>query len=631
MGAAWIAFRRNIAPGSRLLAGLMLAVAEWELMSALGTLSPELAQKILWAKVQYLGICAVAPLWLLFCLRYARPSKLSHRWIGASLVLPGAVLALAWTNEWHHLIWSAIDLVGDASGVRARFSYGPAFWVAAAYNYTLLLSGTVVLLNALTRRGGRFRGQTLALIVGLCVPWVANFLYLTRVVPVDITSFGFTASSVVSWYALFGVRLVDLAPIARDEAFANIPHPALVVDLGARVVDANPAAEKLLRRAGAALPGQHIDRALQTANFLDVATRDAGLDMELGEADGETRTYHVDVSPLHGGRQLLGYLVLLRDETEARRAHLELLAERDFARQITDAMGQGLLVTDADARLAYVNARLSQMLRMPAESILGRRLPELVPETERPRMHACEAEQASKLRIECETTLADVAGAPVHVLLTRVPRNRDGRSAGEIIVVTDLTARKQMEAVLEHRALHDPLTELPNRRLFHARLEEAFASHRRQPSSLALLVLDLDRFKEVNDSLGHLAGDQLLNEVARRWQRVLRTNDTLARLGGDEFALILSGHPADANAIAERLVRVTEDPFELEKRRVTVGVSVGVAIGGADVADEDELLRRADVAMYAAKQFAGGWCPYSNELEHRARAALTSIDAPAVA
>jgi diguanylate cyclase (GGDEF)-like protein/PAS domain S-box-containing protein len=182
-------------------------------------------------------------------------------------------------------------------------------------------------------------------------------------------------------------------------------------------------------------------------------------------------------------------------------------------------------------------------------------------------------------------------------------RDSEGRVTAIAGIARDVTALKVKEAYLSHRALHDPLTGLPNRVLLLDRLEAALARIRRHPSCLAVLYLDLDRFKTVNDNLGHEAGDRLLQVVARRLQDTLRPSDSIARLGGDEFAAILPdlGDPQEAAQVAQRLLAAIAEPVDLGEGELVSTVSIGIAGGGDGGASAAELLRRADYAMYTAK------------------------------
>jgi diguanylate cyclase (GGDEF)-like protein len=184
-----------------------------------------------------------------------------------------------------------------------------------------------------------------------------------------------------------------------------------------------------------------------------------------------------------------------------------------------------------------------------------------------------------------------------------------------IVMVEDITVRKVQEQALEHRALHDALTDLPNRTLLNDRLHQAILAGRRDEESVALLVMDLDRFKEVNDAFGHHSGDVLLQQVALRLREQLRGSDTVARLGGDEFAVVLpniGGLPGAARA-ARKILRSLEPPFSVERETVDIGASVGIALYPDHGHDAETLLRRADVAMYAAKRSGTGFAFYAVE------------------
>jgi diguanylate cyclase (GGDEF)-like protein/PAS domain S-box-containing protein len=172
----------------------------------------------------------------------------------------------------------------------------------------------------------------------------------------------------------------------------------------------------------------------------------------------------------------------------------------------------------------------------------------------------------------------------------------------------DVTDRKSLEEQLTHQALHDPLTEIPNRALFRDRVDHALAKLVRTNTSLAVLFLDLDNFKAINDSLGHAAGDKLLISVAERLQDCLRTTDTAARLGGDEFAVLVDTvHRSDeAVMIAERILSVFKQPFVIDGKEVYVGTSIGIAGSSAEAMNTEELLRNADLAMYMAKSHGKG-------------------------
>ncbi len=193
-------------------------------------------------------------------------------------------------------------------------------------------------------------------------------------------------------------------------------------------------------------------------------------------------------------------------------------------------------------------------------------------------------------------------------------------------VVAAVVERRRAEAEVRHQALHDSLTGLPNRILLADRLEHALSASLRDGSRVGLLLLDLDGFKDVNDSLGHHAGDQLLRQVADRLVGVLRASDTVSRLGGDEFAMCLPdvSSTAEASAVAAKILTVLLKPFELAEMAVSVSASVGVAVSGEHGHEPSLLLQRADIAMYRAKRARCGWALYDSATDeaHRHRLAV---------
>jgi diguanylate cyclase (GGDEF)-like protein/PAS domain S-box-containing protein len=201
-------------------------------------------------------------------------------------------------------------------------------------------------------------------------------------------------------------------------------------------------------------------------------------------------------------------------------------------------------------------------------------------------------------------------GSYAHVLARGYVRYEGGAPVRMVGVLLDLSERKRAEEELAYRATHDTLTGLANRSLIESVLEQAVASARRASCSFGLLIVDLDRFKEINDTLGHHVGDAVLRVVAERWRAALREGDTLGRLAGDEFALVLpEADHATAELVAQRLVRALDEPINVDGHTVRVGASVGLATFPQDAADLEDLLRRADHAMYATKRNGGGYTP----------------------
>ena len=208
------------------------------------------------------------------------------------------------------------------------------------------------------------------------------------------------------------------------------------------------------------------------------------------------------------------------------------------------------------------------------------------------------------VNVEEKETLAN--GEFRWVSTTKLPlRDRLGNIVGTFGISRDITERKKAGEQLQHQAFYDPLTDLPNRALFLDRLQHLFHRARRSLGNprFAVLYLDLDRFKAINDSLGHAVGDEVLNATARRLERCVRPGDTLARLGGDEFTVLLDDvrSEADATGVAERIHQEVAAPLEVRGSEVFTSVSVGIALSSAGYESPEDMLRDADTAMYRAK------------------------------
>jgi len=219
--------------------------------------------------------------------------------------------------------------------------------------------------------------------------------------------------------------------------------------------------------------------------------------------------------------------------------------------------------------------------------------------------------------------LCDEAGDTRVFHISRLHVTPDGSM---IFLVQDITELKAKTEALEHQALHDALTDLPNRTLLHERLQQAIREGRRNDKKLALLMMDLDRFKEINDTLGHHFGDLLLMQVSRRLLEVLRGSDTVARLGGDEFAVLaVVSDEEDAVGVADKIREIIDKEFVVEDHILSIGISIGIAMFPRDGDDVNTLIQKADVAMYMAKQTNSGYALYDSQQDPHSLNRLTLI------
>src|SRR5829696_1163170 len=228
----------------------------------------------------------------------------------------------------------------------------------------------------------------------------------------------------------------------------------------------------------------------------------------------------------------------------------------------------------------------------------------------------------SHVVLELPAVRKDGKEITIELALSHISLSHNMENRGRLVlaIIRDVTERKAMEERLNHEALHDSLTDLPNRRLLMDRLGQALSRTRRQHNRVAVLFMDLDSFKVVNDSLGHEVGDLLLTVVAQRLGRCLRPEDTLARFGGDEFTVLIEAldDAEQAVQVAERITDELRRPFIVEGRELHVAASIGISLGDARTHDPDALLREADTAMYRAKSEGGAYTVFDPNMYERA-------------
>jgi diguanylate cyclase (GGDEF)-like protein/PAS domain S-box-containing protein len=305
----------------------------------------------------------------------------------------------------------------------------------------------------------------------------------------------------------------------------------------------------------------------------------------------------------------VGSLLVLGWRTHASWARTIALrfANADLARvaAIIDSSFDAIIGMTPDLKITSWNAAASAMYGYGAPEVSGRSVEIIVPPDRRSEFRAVYERLRRGEDVEpFDTERITKDGRRLQVALRLSPiQDAKGRVIGFSGIGRDITERTRVEERTRHLALHDSLTGLPNRTLFHDRLHRALAEAERYDRRAGLLLLDLDQFKDINDMLGHTAGDQLLVEVARRLGACVRASDTVARLGGDEFALILTEmrRPEDAAAVARKAMQALARPFRLDGREMHATTSLGIAVGPADGEDPSQLLRAADMALYRAK------------------------------
>ena len=330
--------------------------------------------------------------------------------------------------------------------------------------------------------------------------------------------------------------------------------------------------------------------------------------------DGSVRFVEAAISPLKNKQgETVGFRCVSRDVTERKRLEDDLARSEETYRTILEQMQDAYYEIDAAGNFLFANDATCRSLGTPLNKLIGTNYSRLVPEDEGQAVtlafkHVFDSGNPNRgfahrvILPNGNVAFAEVSISPL--------KNKQDNIIGFRCVSRDVTERKKMEQLLANMATHDFLTELPNRVLLIDRFDIALAQAHRKEHKLAVMSLDLDRFKEVNDTLGHSVGDGVLKQVAKKLVATVRSSDTVARLGGDEFLLLLQEihEIQDATIIADKVLNSLEEPFVIEDRSLVLSASIGIAIYPDDGKDLETLMKKSDASMYYSKR--NGGCQY---------------------
>ncbi len=326
--------------------------------------------------------------------------------------------------------------------------------------------------------------------------------------------------------------------------------------------------------------------------------------------DGSLVDQEISLTSIDGG----GLVSVVRDIAERKLAERQIWEEKERAQITLRSIGDAVITTDAEGRIEYLNAVAEDLTGWRNTEAFGREVPQVFAVVNEQSVVTNNDPAQRCIRegrvIKCanNTVLIHRDGYKFAIESSAAPiRNQNGKISGAILVFRDVTEKRKLIQQMAHQANHDPLTGLPNRILFNDRLKQAVAQQTQTGKKLAVMVMDLDRFKQVNDLLGHAAGDRLLIEVGRRLKQKVKMGDTVARLGGDEYTVLVNNIENEERAavVAQELLITFREPFVCEGQQLHVTASLGIAICPSDGDDVQKLMKHADTAMYQAKEMGG--------------------------
>ena len=424
-----------------------------------------------------------------------------------------------------------------------------------------------------------------------------------------------------------------------EVALASVADAVIAVDQSGRVTYSNRAAELATGWSAAEAAGLPLGRCFKIVRDDSGSPIENPYDTVRETGDRVDFPSHTTLINRSGGRvsieccaspirdgtgALTGAVIVFRDvmrrraaeralktSEESRAENAEALFEEKERAQVTlNSIGDAVVSTNFWGRVTYLNIVAERMTGWSQAQASGRAVDDVfrlvdVVTGERiasPTARAIIENRTVGLESDCMLVRSD--GAEIAVESSASPiHDRQGGVIGAVMVVHDVTIARELSHKLARLALHDSLTDVPNRTLLSDRLDQAMMRAPRSGSSVALLYIDLDRFKHINDSLGHAVGDQLLKSVAQRLSSCVRSSDTVSRHGGDEFLVLLADvmQPQDAALCAEKILAALEAPHSIGEHNLCITASIGIAIFPGDAPDAEALLRNADFAMYQAK------------------------------
>ncbi|MCV2355632.1 EAL domain-containing protein [Paucibacter sp. B2R-40] len=378
----------------------------------------------------------------------------------------------------------------------------------------------------------------------------------------------------------------------------------LVFSAHGLLLEVSPLVARLSGYSALDLSGHPLSDLLPAAEFEDIGDKPTPVlagelrQTEMRCQDGQMLAVELVINPLPGER----WQLLLRDLSEGQRSQ-QHIRQSDI---VFDNAREAIMITDAQARVTTVNPAFTTITGYTADEVIG-----LNPHFQNSGRHDAEffshmwqsLTERGHWQGEIWNRRKNGELFPSWQTISAV-KNASGQVENYVALFSDIHSLKNAEERLHHLAHHDALTGLPNRLLFANDLARSIERAKRGGKSIALLFLDLDHFKLINDTMGHAVGDKLLHEIARRLRNSVRAQDAVARLGGDEFTVALEdvGSPDDAASMAHKIIAALSEPMQLEGNQVTISPSIGIAFYPADGACIEDLTRAADAAMYRAKQ-----------------------------
>jgi PAS domain S-box-containing protein len=452
---AGLVWTRRQVPGAIPYILFMLAVAEWTFTRALEAGGIDFGVKVFWGQMMWMGAIFSGVFWLFFSLDYSGSSWWKQsRNIFFICIVPIISIVIIWTNQFHHIFWTAISVSPQSSGAILVWQHGFWFWIAIIFQYSLLTSGIIILINYALKHPGIYRHQVTYILIGLMIPIAANILFLMGITPVkglDITPFTFLVAGIIYAYSIFKLRFLDIVPVARNTLVENLPDGVLVLNKDGNLIDMNPAARHMLGLGTDRFLGKHLAIVCPNLDMIRSGIGSEGnTEMKSGVGDS-TRYYDVSLVPLRDKNSFInGQLIVLRDITDRRKIEQNLRESEVRYEALVEQSNDGVLIVQ-DGIYKYANRTLAEMSGYSVEELIGKTMSFAIAE---------EDQQLIRDRYELrmkgksvpdlyELKVVRKDGEPRDVEISISSITYEGHQA-DMITIRDLTDRKLTQRKLEN-------------------------------------------------------------------------------------------------------------------------------------------------------------------------------------
>ena len=652
---AFLIARRRSAPGTDALILLMCAVAEWAFAAGMEAATMGVTQKILWAKIEYLGAVTAPTLFMVFTLEYLQLTRfLTRRYLLLYSVIPLAALIVTITNDWHGLIWNSFQASTTMPNTLI-YGHGIGYYVLIAYDYAVVVIGIAVMLQAWLRSKQPYRRQAGIILISSIFPIVTGLTYTLggNLFPgLDMTPVSFLITGLILALGVFQFGLFDLTPVARHLLIENMNDGILVLDVEDRIVDINPMAESIIAIPARNALGRPIAEVLSSwGTFLQSIKETGELQIEILSREDNPRFYDLHVNELFNRKKVpIGRLLAFRDvthyrQTENQLAHqneelriiekinLAITAGLDMQQTIKTLHEQCSHVAPIDLFYVALYDEERSLITVPLHYEGGRYQKGTLRDiNERPGTIGDVIRTRKTLYLKDNVKLVtgplnpnpgvdrpanSYLGIPLMVrdqvvgvmsIQSYRPNayREDQISMLERISVHAAIAIENARLYAEEQrlAIIDELTGIYNYRGLMEIGEREVERARRFNRPLSILFFDIDDFRNFNNKYSHSTGNIVLKTLVQRCRTILRSVDVFTRFGGDEFVAILpETELASAEAVARRLIaEITASEIETPHGKLKVTISIGLATLVSETTNLAELIEHANRAEHQAKK-----------------------------